>query len=135
MADITFTDFSVQVINAMNDAVNAALEECAGELEAEVKRNTRVDTGQTKNSWKHKTDTGEHKAVVGSDHENAIWEEFGTGEYALKGNGRQGGWAYQDAHGNWHKTTGKKPNRALHNAFISKKGKVKQRLQNAVKGL
>jgi hypothetical protein len=27
---------------------------------------------------------------------NAVYEEFGTGEYAFNGNGRKGGWFYVD---------------------------------------
>lgn len=64
----------------------------SGELEAQVKRNTRVDTGQTKGSWTYKVDEANGEAMVGSPQENAIWEEFGTGQYALNGDGeRQNG--------------------------------------------
>ena len=111
------------------------LEECAGELESQVKRNSRVDTGATKNSFQHKVVDSEHTAYIGSNYENAIWEEFGTGEYALEGNGRKGGWVYKDAEGNWHKTTGKKPSRAFWKAFTSMKNKIINRIQNSLKGL
>ena len=135
MADVKFEDFTVKVIDAMDDRINAVLEECAGELEAQVKRNSRVDTGQTKNSFQHHVNTSEHEAYIGSNDENAIYEEFGTGEFALKGNGRIGGWSYQDAKGDWHYTTGKKPSRAFHKAYISTKSKIINRIQNSMKGL
>lgn len=135
MADIRFEDNTLRIINAMSDKINIALEESAGELESQVKRNTRVKTGQTKNSWKHKVDKDKHEAVVGSDLENAIWEEFGTGEYAVNGDGRQGGWYYVDEDGHGHFTHGKKPSRALHNAYITLKNKIKKHLQDALKGL
>ena len=135
MADIIFEDNILQVIEAMNDKINVALEESAGELESRTKRNTRVKTGQTKNSWKHKVDTEQHKAVVGSDYENAIWEEFGTGEYALNGDGRKGGWFYKDEQGNGHFTKGKTPSRALFRAYTALKNKIKKHLQDALKDL
>lgn len=135
MADIRFEDNTLRIINAMSDKINIALEESAGELESQVKRNTRVKTGQTKNSWKHKVDNDKHEAVVGSDLENAIWEEFGTGEYAVNGDGRQGGWYYVDEDGHGHFTHGKKPSRALHNAYTTLKNKIKKHLQDALKGL
>ena len=135
MADIRFEDNTLRIINAMNDKINIALEESAGELESQVKRNTRVKTGQTKNSWKHKVDNDKHEAVVGSDYQNAIWEEFGTGEYAVNGDGRRGGWYYVDEDGNGHFTHGKKPSRALHNAYTTLKNKIKKHLQDALKGL
>ena len=130
-----FKDYSIQVIDAMNDAINSALEECAGELESRAKRNSRVDTGKTKGSFQHKVVDSEHIAYIGSNYENAIWEEFGTGEYALEGNGRKGGWFYVDEAGNGHFTHGKKPSRAFWNAYTSTKPKLIQRIQNSLKGL
>lgn len=132
---VEFHDYSIKVKEAINGNINAALEECAGELESEVKRNTRVDTGKTKNSFQHKVIDSEHTAYIGSDYENAIWEEFGTGEYALKGNGRKGGWKYVDEKGDGHFTHGKAPSRAFWNAFTSLKNKIIKRIQDALKEL
>ena len=44
MATIQFTDNSAQVKAALDGAIVAYLYEAAGELEAQTKRNTRVDT-------------------------------------------------------------------------------------------
>lgn len=119
---VEFTDNSMKVKAAINDAAIAYLYEAGGELEAQVKRNTRVATGQLKNSWVNKVDEAKSEAAIGSPLENAIWEEFGTGEYALNGDGRTGGWWYKDEKtGKWHHTFGKKPHRALQNAFTSLK--------------
>ena len=135
MADVIFEDYTIEVTGAIDERINAVLEECAGELESQAKRNTRVDTGKTKGSWQHHVDDETHVATIGSNYENAIWEEFGTGEYALKGNGRKGGWAYEDAKGDWHYTTGKKPSRAFFKAFTSLKNKIITAIQNSLKGL
>ena len=132
---IVFEDYSIKVKAAIDERIDIALEECAGELESAVKRNTRVDTGQLKNSWTHRVNTATHTAVIGSPLENAILEEFGTGEHALNGNGRQGGWRYQDARGNWHYTTGKTPQRAFHRAYTGLKNKIISYIQNSFKGL
>lgn len=134
MADVIFEDYSFKVQGAMDDKINAVLEECAGELEAATKRNSRVDTGQTKNSWMHFVNDEFHEAYIGSDSENAIWEEFGTGEYALAGNGRKGGWKYKDAKGEWHFTFGKTPSRAFWNAYNSLKTKIVNHFKNSFKG-
>lgn len=136
MADnFEFVDNKVKVIKVMNQNIEGVLEEVAGEIESQTKRNTRVDTGRTKNSWQHKVteDDGVHIAVIGSDYENAIWEEFGTGDYALKGNGRKGGWFYEDAKGDGHFTYGKRPSRAFHNAYTSLKNAVISKIQSAFK--
>ena len=135
MGNVVFEDYTIKVQNAMDDKINAVLEECAGEIESQVKRNSRVDTSQTKNSFQHKVDDAAHVAYIGSNHENAIWEEFGTGEHALAGNGRKGGWKYKDAKGEWHFTHGKKPSRAFWNAYTSLKSKIIRHIQDALKGL
>lgn len=135
MANVIFEDYTIKVQDAIDGKINATLEECAGELEAQVKRNSHVDTGKTKNSFRHKVVDSEHAAYIGSNDENAIWEEFGTGEYALAGDGRKGGWAYKDAKGDWHYTTGKKPSRAFWKAFNSLKNKIINRIQESLKGL
>lgn len=132
---IEFHDYSMQVKNAIDDRINAVLEECAGEVESQTKRNSRVKSGQTKNSFQHKVMDSEHIAYIGSNEENAIWEEFGTGEHALKGNGRKGGWAYKDGKGDWYFSYGKTPSRAFWKAFTSLKNSIISRIQDSLRGL
>ena len=132
---VEFHDYSIEVKAAMSDRINAVLEECAGEIESQTKRNSRVKTGKTKNSFQHKVVDSDHIAYIGSNEENAIWEEFGTGEYALNGDGRKGGWAYVDEKGKRHFTYGKRPSRAFWNAYTSLKSAITKRIQNSLKGL
>ena len=137
MGKVVFEDYTVRVIGALDSKVNIVLEEVAGELESQVKRNQDMfrDTGQTTNSWQHKVDDSTHTAYIGSPSENAIWEEFGTGEHALNGNGRKGGWKYKDAKGNWYQTFGKSPRRHFWKAFTGHKDKLIKHIQNSLKGL
>lgn len=161
MADVVFEDFTIEVQNAMDDRINIALEEAAGELESQVKRNTkvgRVNGSGTKNKWKHKVVDSEHVAYIGNDKETAIWLEFGTGEYALEGKGRKGGWwiligsgkgcisqAVVDAYGfptrkgkdgkKYAFTKGMKPQRPFWKAYTSSKNKIISLIQNKLKGL
>lgn len=158
MADVIFEDFSFKVKDAIDDKINIALEECAGELESQTKRNSRVGQAgaPTKNSFKHKVDELKHIAYIGSNEENAIWEEFGTGEHALEGKGRKGAWyvpveevvgykkptfngkvviVYGKNGKKYYKTNGKKPSRAFWNAYTSMKPKIIKRIQNTLKGL
>lgn len=122
---VEFIDNSIKVKAALKASTIAFLYEAAGELEAQTKRNqTRVDTSATKNGWTHTVNEAKGVATVGNPLENAIWEEFGTGEYALSGKGRKGGWFYKDSKGNGHFTYGKKPLRALNKAFTSLKPKL-----------
>lgn len=133
---VHFTDNSAKVKAALSDAAIAYLYEAGGELEAQVKRNSRVgDTGQTKNAWTYAVDESKGECVVGNPLENSIWEEFGTGEFALNGDGRKGGWYYQDEKdGTWHHTYGKKPHRAFQRAFNSLKNALIRRAEEVLKG-
>lgn len=135
MADVIFEDYSIEVQGVIDSKINAVLEECAGELESQAKRNTRVDTGKTKTAWKHHVDETTHTAYVGNTEQNAIWEEFGTGEYALEGKGRKGGWVYRTPKGEFFHTHGKKPSRAFWNAYNSLKSKIINHIQNSLKGM
>lgn len=130
---VQFTDNSIQVKAAMDEAVGAFLEEAAFEVQTHTQRHTPVDTGQLKGSWATEVDVSKAEAKIGSPLENAIWTEMGTGEFALEGKGRKGGWRYQDDRGEWHFTKGKKPVRMLHNAFTAKKAAIIRRAEQIFK--
>lgn len=132
---VEFHDFTIKVINVMDDEINAVLEECAGEMKSQAAQNTRVDTSKTKGAWGHRVDDAKHEATIGNTEENSIWEELGTGEYALEGNGRKGGWFYVDEKGDGHFTRGKTPSRAFWHTFNSMKKAIVNRIQEALKGL
>ena len=152
VSNVKFEDFSVQVKTKLQDNVIAFLYEVGGEIEARAKRNSRVRSSKTKGSFQHVVDESNLSAHIGSNEENAIWEEFGTGLHAIKGDGRKGYWVYVDdgstgkkskssktytlkeakkivaimrSEGlNAYYTNGKEPSRALWNAFQSIKGEV-----------
>ena len=132
---IKFESYVDEVTEAMESAAVAWLHEAAGEIEAQTKRNTAVDTGQLKSSWQYTVDKEKLEAYVGSALENAIWEEFGTGQYALNGNGRKTPWVYKDSKGEWHRTSGKRPRRALFNAFNALKKRLIDSANQKFKGL
>lgn len=137
VSEVYFEDNKLKVIDRTENIIEATLLECAAELTSQVSRNSRVKSGDLKGSWKAhvKKTSGGYEATIGSPLENAIWEEFGTGEHALKGNGRKGGWVYVDEEGKGHFTYGKKPSRAFWNAYTSLKSAIIKRIQNALKGL
>lgn len=119
--NVDFQNYSIQVKEAIEEAAAIYLYEAGSTMQRQAADNTRIGTGETAGKWDYVVDEGEKECTVGNPLENAIWEEFGTGEYALHGNGRRGGWHYQDDKGQWHHTYGKTPTRALHNAYVTKK--------------
>lgn len=108
------------ILGRLEQAAQSAAFEAAETIRGQAARNTRVDTGKTKASWATVTDGT--TATLGNSLQNAVWEEFGTGEYALAGNGRKGGWVYFDkGEQKFYFTKGKKPTRALTLAYNTKK--------------
>lgn len=121
---VVFKDFTKVVLDKIHETGKTFLEEVGGEVEAQTKRNTKVDTGKTKGSWEHIVDAEKMEVQIGSRYKNALWEEFGTGIYALNGDGRKTKWVYRTEDGKFHATVGKKPRRALYRAYESKKNTI-----------
>ncbi len=150
--DWEFEDNSVKILRALDEVGQQWLDDATRILHRQVVQNSRVDTGQTKSSWK-KVVEGD-KGIVGSTSENAVWEEFGTGHYAVNGDGKKGAWyvpvekvlgkkkptfngkvviVYGKNNQAYYKTNGKKPNRALQNAKNSTEKKIQKRLEQLIK--
>ena len=121
---VVFKDYNKNVLKKIQETGEQFREEGGGEVEAQTKQNTKVDTGKTKNSWEHIVNTDKMEVQIGSRYQNALWEELGTGIYALNGDGRKKKWVYRTPDGKFHATVGKKPRRALFRAFESKKNLI-----------
>ena len=121
---VEFKDYTKIVLQKIQENGEAFLEEVGGEVEAQTKRNTKVDTGKTKGSWEHIVNADKMEVQIGSRYKNALWEELGTGIYALNGDGRKNKWVYRTPDGKFHTTVGKKPRRALYRAYTSKKNAI-----------
>ena len=166
MAEVEFIDFSAEVIEGMEAALIAGLHEAAGELATMTIRNSRqghkYGNIQATALWDHAVDEGALTAQVGSPHEAGYWEEFGTGEHALNGDGRKGWWVYVEGQDSGkggksysskaeaeeaalflrkvkgldaYATNGIDPNRPLHRAFQSGQPVVQAILESKLKGL
>lgn len=125
-----FKNNAITIKDQISQGILNFLNEASGEVVSQSARNSRVRTGQTKSSYIYYIDQASKTSYIGSQLENAIWEELGTGEYAINGDGRKGGWRYVDEKGKGHFTRGKTPNRPVQRAIESKKAKI---LKRAVK--
>ncbi len=133
--DIHIEDNSGEAKDTFRRNAVAWLHEACGELTSAVRNNQRVRTGRTRQSWRYVVDEDRLEGFVASDAENAVYEEFGTGEYALNGNGRKGGWFYKDEKGVGHFTRGKKPQRPLYKAYMALKNVIIASAQKRFKGM
>ena len=124
---------------AIEEAVVDFLLEVGGEIQGQAQRNSRVDTGQLKSSWAYVVRGS--SVFIGSNLENAIWEEFGTGIYAedtngaRSGKGRQTPWIYTDRKGNTVFTRGKTANHTLQRALDMKKKNIEKYAKKAFGGI
>ena len=155
MGRTTFTNNIDLVANLLEEQAVQFLYEAGGELLTQVTRNVPVDSGELKNSFKLIVDEGNLVATIGSPLENAIWTEFGTGEYALNGDGRKGYWfvpvdkvvskskptfegkmtiVYGKDGQAFYKTDGKQPTKYFTKAYDSTKPKIERRLKSIMKG-
>lgn len=135
---VKFDDNSVQVLNNIEDRCLTFLEEAKSSIASQASKNSPVRSGDLKRSFQSDSlvDESELTAYVGSSLEYSIWQEYGTGEYALEGNGRKGGWAYKDPDtGKTVFTRGTKPKRMLYHAYQQKKKAVKSRAEELLRGI
>lgn len=136
MEKIVFEDFTDKVTDEIEQTILNWLEEASSELASEAATRTRRGTGETADKWTNLVDVGKMEAYVGNPLENAIWEEFGTGEYAYNGDGRKGGWVYYDnSKGKYYHTYGKTPTRALHNSFVNLEEPLKNHLKEQLRSM
>lgn len=73
--------------------------------------------------------------TIGSNVENAIWEEFGTGIYAINGDGRKTPWKYTNDQGEEIWTRGKTGHRPFWTAFESVKPNIQKIVESKFKDL
>ena len=101
--------------------ISKALNKACLVVENEAKRLCPVDTGDLRNSITHEVHDG--VGIVGTNKEYAPYVEYGTGIFAVEGNGRDTPWSYQDDEGNWHTTIGQKPQ-----PFLEPAARIKKKL-------
>ena len=93
--------------NVLPEAIRKALEQSCLIVEGDAKVRCPVDSGQLRQSINHKVE--DRTGQVSTNVEYAPYVEIGTGIYSSEGGGRQTPWVYQDAKGEWHRTSGSKP--------------------------
>lgn len=98
--------------------------------------NCPVDTGELQQSIKSETPgpNDEPVGTVGTNKEYAPYVEMGTGLFAANGDGRKDvPWRYKDAQGNWHTTSGQKPQPFLQPALQDNIDAVKRHIAEGIR--
>ena len=100
-------------------------------VEKEAKQNAPKDTGALRRSITSKVEGLE--GTVFTPLEYAPYIEYGTGLFAEAGNGRKKvPWNYKDDEGNWHSTSGMKPQPFMRPALDNNREKIKKIFKEGV---
>ena len=100
------------VLNAIGeldnvDNLESVLGRACALVERSAKQKAPKDTGALRRSITSKIDG--NKGIVYTPLEYAPYIEFGTGLFAESGGRKDVPWCYQDDRGEWHSTSGQKP--------------------------
>lgn len=97
------------LIDGVTDTQNVqkALGKCCAVVERRAKQLAPKDTGALRRSITSKVEGNE--GIVFTSLEYAPYIEYGTGLFAVNGGRTDVPWNYQDDEGNWHSTSGQKP--------------------------
>lgn len=130
-----FVDNSAAVKRELERAMIRGLIKAAMLVEGQAVLLVPTKTGALKKSIGYKVNESELVAYVGTNCEYAIYVEFGTGEFAENGNGRQGGWVYRTPDGKVYFTYGMEPQPYLRPAFRQNQKAIKDILADCLKSL
>ncbi len=87
--------------------INQALGTCCALVERSAKQKAPKDNGELIRSITSKVE--DHVGIVFTPLEYAPYVEYGTGLFAEDGGRTNVPWHYQDEEGEWHSTSGQKP--------------------------
>lgn len=124
---------SIEDIADVN-GIKSAMGKCCALVERSAKQNAPKDTGNLRNSITSEVRLidGAITGVVYTPLEYAPYVEYGTGLFAEEGGRSNVPWKYQDDEGNWHSTSGQKPQPFMRPALNENRNKIKQILQEGV---
>lgn len=111
---------------------NAVMRACAL-VERAAKQNAPTNTGELARSIASRleSDGDDIIGVVYTPLEYAPYVEYGTGLFAVNGGRADVPWCYQDDEGNWHTTSGQKPQPFLEPALNENREEVMRILEGS----
>ena len=107
-----------------NANIEGALGTACALVERSAKQKAPKDNGELRRSITSKVE--DHKGIVFTPLEYAPYVEYGTGLFAESGGRTDVPWSYQDDEGNWHSTSGQRPQPFMRPALEDNKATIKQ---------
>ena len=115
--------------------IEKAMGKACAVVEAAAKQNAPKDTGALRSSITSKVEyNGGHiEGVIFTPLEYAPYIEYGTGLFAESGGRKDVPWNYQDDKGEWHSTSGQKPQPFMRPAIEDNRNKIIEILGEGIK--
>lgn len=153
---VEFKDYSMKVKGVLDDATKAWITTWSNEIASQAKDNVQMDGeagNQLRGSYRA-TRKSQNQAYIGTPLESGYWEEFGTGDHAVRSPHRSGWWVYSNDYegdggkvlteaqakaiaaasgGKLHATNGRDPSYTLQNAFMVSAPKAEADLERIMK--
>lgn len=154
---VEFKDFSARLKTVCNEVGNVWLNKWGNSIASKAKDTSQLDGDagvELRKSYRAEVNTGKGEAIVGTPLEQGYWEEYGTGEHAVREPHRRGWWVYSDDYegnggkilkeaqakaiaassgGELHATDGRDPHYTLENAFKTLSPRAQADLQRMMK--
>ena len=136
MSDIIFDGLD-EIINrldtvASTENVQSALGRACALVERSAKQKAPKGNGELRRSITSKVE--DLKGVVYTPLEYAPYVEYGTGLFAEDGGRTDVPWNYKDDKGNWHSTSGMKPQPYLRPALDENRAEILRILKEGITG-
>ena len=115
--------------------IEKAMGKACAVVEAAAKQNAPKDTGALRNSITSKVENrnGHIEGTIFTPLEYAPYVEYGTGLFAESGGRKDVPWNYQDDKGEWHSTSGQKPQPFMRPAIEDNRNKIIEILGEGIK--
>ena len=110
--------------------VNQALGQACALVERSAKQKAPKDTGALRRSITSKVEN--FQGIVFTPLEWSAYVEYGTGLFAETGGRVDVPWSYKDDEGNWHTTSGQKPQPFMRPALDENRAKIKQIIKEGI---
>ena len=107
-----------------NANIDGALGKACALVERSAKQKAPKDNGELRRSITSKVE--DHTGIVYTPLEYAPYVEYGTGLFAEDGGRMDVPWCYQDDEGEWHSTSGQKPQPFMRPALEENKKTITQ---------
>ena len=118
--------------NVLLGMVSLALGKACALVERSAKQKCPVDNGELRRSITSEVDEQNLQGIVFTPLEYAPYVEYGTGLFAEDSGRTDVPWHYQDDEGNWHTTSGQKPQPFMRPALDENRTRIQQILKDGI---